>query len=155
MNNSPELRDGWTPCPIGTLSTLAGNERRRRRRRFLIQSGGVAGAVVLTFGFGWSVFRGNRKPDDPIHGGIACSRVREIAREFVQGQLDDKVNRQIRIHLEECERCRILIESMQVESTVHLGHGDSSENCLCLTCRRDQLVELLMPTQPDSIVRMT
>lgn len=155
MNNSPELRDGWTPCPIGTLSTLAGNERRRRRRRFLIQSGGVTGAVVLTFGFGWSVFRGNRKPDDPIHGGIACSRVREIARQFVQGQLEDTVVRQVTIHLEECERCRILIESMQSESTAHLGHGDSPENCHCLTCRREQLVELLSPTRSEFSHRMT
>ena len=113
MTEPQKMREEWMPCPPGKLVTLAGHERVRQRRRFLGRVGTTVGAVALASGAGWLALRRTAKPAEPIYGGIACSQVRELAVPFMTGKLDPAITQQIKTHLEHCDACRKLLESMQ------------------------------------------
>jgi hypothetical protein len=143
MTKYQQLNEEWTPLPPGTLATLAGHERTRQRRRFLFRAGSTVGALALASGAGWLVFQSDRQPTEPTFGGIACSRVRALAPQFMKGQLDEKVTQQILAHLEQCNECRAWLESMQPKTAARLPHGQSAGQCPCSTCRRDRLGDSL------------
>ena len=143
MTKPQKLKEEWIPCPPGTLSALAGQEQVRQRRMFLIRTGSTVGAIALASGAGWLAFRGTRTRPEPTFGGIACSKVRELAPQFMMAQLDDAVTQQIKTHLEQCVDCRNLLESMQPKTAMHRPQGESSGHCSCPTCRRDGLNEML------------
>ncbi len=151
MTKPRKKREEWIPCPAGTLAALAGHERACQRRKFLVRAGSAVGVIVLTSGAGWLAFRGTRKPTEPTFGGIACSRVRELAPQFMMGKLDQAVTRQIKTHLEQCSACRTLLESMQPKMSAHSPHGQSTGFCQCSTCRRDGLVELLATAHSQNV----
>lgn len=140
------MKEEWIPCPPGTLSAFAGREQSRQRRNFLIRAGSTVGAIALATGAGWLAFRRNEMPTEPMFGGIACSRVRELAPQFMMAQLDDSVTQQIKTHLEQCTECRTLLESMQQKSAAHSPKNGVNALCQCSACRREGLVQLLMPT---------
>lgn len=148
MSKSPQKREEWIPCPPGKLVKFAGQERVRQRRQFLVRAGSVCGAVVAAVGMGWFAYRRFGAPMDPIYAGIACSRVRELGPKFMMGQLDEALTKQIKSHLDLCEPCRTLFESMQPKMSAHSLQEGCRELCQCSTCRRDGLVELLVTTQP-------
>jgi hypothetical protein len=143
MSNSPKQRGEWIPCPPGKLAKLAGQECVRQRRHFLVRVGSVAGVVAVAAGAGWFAFRGRGMTTEPNFGGIVCSRVRELAPQYMMGQLDPAVSQQIKTHLEQCVACRTLLESMQPKMSARSPHGGSTGRCQCSTCRRDGLVQLL------------
>ncbi len=155
MTKPQKMREEWIPCPPGKLATLAGHERVRQRRQFLVRAGSAVGVVALTSGAGWLAFRGSGKPAEPTFGGIACSRVRELAPQFMMGKLDQSVTQQIKTHLEQCVACRTLLESMQPKMSAHSPHGGSSGRCQCSTCRRDGLVDLLATTDSQNVTPPT
>lgn len=148
MSQSPQMREEWIPCPPGKLAKLAGQERVRQRRQFLVRAGSVCGAVVAAVGMSWLAYRRFGTPMDPIHAGIACSRVRELGPRFLRGQLDEALAKQINRHLALCEPCRTLLESMQPKLSAHSHQEDCRELCQCSTCRRDGLIELLVTSHP-------
>ena len=143
MSKSPKKREEWIPCPPGKLAKLAGQERVRQRRQFLVRAGSAVGVVALATGAGWLAFRGRGKPTEPGFGGIVCSRVCELAPQYLMGQLDPAVAQQIKTHLEKCVACRTLLESMQPKTAAHSSNGDAQGVCWCSSCRRDSLVQLL------------
>ena len=120
MTNQPRERQECMPCPRGGLSAFAEQEKVRRRRRFLLRAGGIAGAamgmLVLSAGAGWWAFREEETLGEPVYAGIACSRVRELAPMLMMSRLDAPVVQQIQAHLEQCEACRTLLQSMPAPS---------------------------------------
>ena len=143
MSKFSNKREEWIPCPPGKLAKLAGQERVRQHRQFLIRGGSAVGVVALATGAGWFAFQGRGKPTEPDFGGIACSRVHELAPQYMVGQLDPAVTQQIKTHLEQCVVCRTLVESMQPKTAAHSSQGGAIGVCSCPTCRRDGLVQLL------------
>jgi len=150
MTTPPDAREEWIPCPPGKLATFSGRERVRQRRQFLVRAGRTVGAVALAAGAGWLVFRELETPE-PTFGGIACSRVRELAPLFMMGELDPAVTQQIETHLKQCDECRSLLESMPPRMSAQFSHGGSARGCQCSTCRRDGLVELLATTHSRTL----
>lgn len=150
MNKPQNKREEWIPCPPGKLAALAGQERVRQRRQLLVRAGSAVGVVALVSGAGWLAFRGAGKPTDPIFAGIPCSRVRELAPQFMMGKLDEKLTQQIKSHLEQCVACRTLLESMQPKMSAYSSHSESTGVCQCSACRRDGLVELLATTHSQN-----
>lgn len=155
MNKPKNKRGEWVPCPPGKLAALAGQERVRQRRQFLVRASSAVGVVALVSGAGWLAFRGTENPTDPIFAGIPCSRVRELAPQFMMGKLDEKLTQQIKSHLEQCIACRTLLESMQPKMSAHSPHAGSSGRCQCSTCRRDGLVELLATAHSQNVTPKT
>lgn len=143
MSKPLNQKEEWTPCPPGTLTVLAGHERGRQRRQFLVRTGSALGVIALTSGAGWLAFRRTGMPTDPIYAGIACSRVRELAPQYMMGQLDVAMSQQMKSHLELCADCRNMLESMQPKMSAHSPHGGSAEGCSCSSCSRDGLVQSL------------
>lgn len=143
MTKPTKQKEEWIPCPPGKLAAFAGQERTRQRRQFLVRAGSTVGAFALATGAGWLWFRGTRQPTDPVLAGIACSRVRELAPQFMMGKLDEALSQQIKQHLELCVDCRTLLESMTPKMSQVSPHSRTQEHCQCSTCRRDGLVELL------------
>lgn len=139
MTKTRQLSEEWTPCPPGTLSSMAGDERFRQRRQFLVRAGSTAGAVALAAGAGWLVFRNGGLATEPTYGGIACSRVRQLAPQFMMHQLDAELTQQITVHLEQCDECRTLLESMQPKTAQAMSHRETVAACQCSGCRRNQL----------------
>ena len=127
----------WTPCPPGTLSSMAGDERLRQRRQFLVRAGGAAGALTIATGFGWFVLRKDGQPADPVFAGIACSRVRALAPQMMMGKLDSDLSAQITAHLEQCEDCLALVESMKTRTaSADRMHKEKMAACECPECRQ-------------------
>lgn len=155
MSKSPKQREEWIPCPPGKLEKLAGQERVRQRRQFLVRAGSACGAVVAAIGIGWFAYRRFEMPMGPVIAGIACSRVRELGPKFMMGQLDESRTQQIKRHLELCEACRTLFESMQPKMSAHSPQDGSRQHCPCSTCRRDGLVELLAASHPHKAMPTT
>ena len=155
MSKSPKQREEWIPCPPGKLVKLAGQERVRQRRQFLVRAGSAVGVLALATGAGWFAFRGRGMPTEPDFGGIVCSRVRELAPQYMMGKLDPTVTQQIKTHLEQCVACRTLLESMQPKMSAHLPHGGSMGHCHCSTCRRDGLVQLLATADSPKVTPAT
>ncbi len=155
MSESPKQREEWIPCPPGKLAKLAGQERVRQRRHFLVRAGSAVGVVALATGAGWFAFRRTGMPADPIFGGIACWRVRELAPQYMMGQLDQAKTQQIKSHLEQCVACRTLLESMQPKMSAHSPHDGNMGRCHCSTCRRDGLVQLLATADSPIATRAT
>ena len=143
MSKSPQQREEWIPCPPGKLVKLAGQERVRQRRRFFVRAGSAVGAFALATGAGWFAFRGRGKPSEPDYGGIVCSRILELAPQYMMGQLDPGVVKQIKTHLEQCAGCRNRLDSMSPKTAEHSPDGAAKSICSCLSCRRDGLVQLL------------
>jgi hypothetical protein len=155
MSKSPKQREEWIPCPPGKLAKFAGQERVRQRRQLLVQAGSACGAVVAAVGIGWFAYRRFGAPMDPVYAGIACSRVRELGPKFMMGQLDEELTQQIKSHVEQCEACRTLFESMQPKMSSRTPQQESREQCQCSTCRRDGLVELLATSHSHSAMPTT
>ncbi|TWT64023.1 zf-HC2 domain-containing protein [Rubinisphaera italica] len=147
MSKSRNLKEEWIPCPPGTLPSLAGNERSRQRRQFLVRAGSTAGAIALATGAGWMALQKEEPFEDPVYSGIACSQVRELAPQMMMGKLEAKQADQIMAHVEQCDECRALIESMQSKS-VKMSHVESGTACKCSTCRRESLTIALGETAP-------
>ncbi len=51
-------------------------------------------------------------PGEKTYGGIHCSKVKKLARSFLQKQLSDSEVEQIKIHQEYCVSCRSFVESL-------------------------------------------
>lgn len=150
MSKTPKQREEWSPCPPGKLAKFAVEERVRQRRRFLVQVGSISGALVAAAGIGWFAYRRLDKPIEPLIAGIACSRVRELGPRFMMGQLDAALTKQIESHVELCEDCRKLFESMRSKVSAHTPQGGHSQHCPCSTCRREELGELLAISDPHN-----
>lgn len=155
MTEPQDLKEKWIPCPQGTLAGFAGEELVRQRRKFLIRAGSTAGALALASGAGWLVFRAAGTAPERTFGGIACSRVHELASQFLMAQLDDVVTQRIRTHLEQCADCRNLLESMQPGTAMHRSQGPSSGHCQCSACRRAGLNQMLAGVHPPGITPAT
>ena len=151
MTKSGKSKEEWTPCPPGTLSAFAGQEQGRRRREFLIRAGSTVGVIAVASVAGWRVFCGSVTPTEPTPGGIACSKVHELAPKFILAQLDEVLTRQIKAHLELCADCRKLLESMPLKSTAGLSHGEASEYCHCSTCRGGESTEVVVQLSSRSV----
>lgn len=150
MTKTRQLSEEWTPCPPGTLSSMAGDERSRQRRQFVVRAGSAVGAIAITTGIGWFALRKDGQPADPVYAGIACSRVRALAPQMMMGKLDSELSAQIMAHLELCEDCRALVESMRPKSaSANQLHRENMAACQCSGCRRNQLSTSLTKTTSE------
>lgn len=113
--------DGWQACPSGVLSKLASHERKIQRRRFLLRVGGTGAVLGLGATGAWLLVqdRGlldSGLPGDKNYGGIRCSKVKDLAKPFLQNQLSSQVARQVEVHLEACPICKNFVKSLAESS---------------------------------------
>jgi hypothetical protein len=116
------------PCPPGELRTIADRTKPRRRRDALRQIGGVTAALIAAGAGGYLVSEwlwGVREYD---YGGIVCSQVVPLFRDYHAKSLDVETSRKIAVHLEQCSQCgpayQRLVEKM--DSVVRLPRRSES-----------------------------
>lgn len=119
MNEINRHDEPWQACPTGTVSRMAGELRSRRKartqRRVAVASGVGVALVAVAVGLGLSIFL--RGPTEYRFGGIACSEVRALLPEYLQGALADRqLAQSIDQHLAECPHCGPLVDQMQASS---------------------------------------
>ncbi len=110
--NEKNIHD-WTSCPPGEMGRLvAGLRGKRRTRQTMVVGGTVAALAVL-------VLVGNAGIGRWEGHGVTCKHVSAVANEFVAGKLGADETEQVRLHLENCRRCREAIDKLRTEKAGH------------------------------------
>ncbi len=91
----------WSPCEPGTLDSL------RQKPSSLTRRGALAAVVMAAAGGGLLLLR-RHEP-----GGISCAQVAGLARDYVDGRLNDELSQQIETHRGSCTACDQKIEHME------------------------------------------
>jgi predicted anti-sigma-YlaC factor YlaD len=96
----------WASVQPGQLQSLAQSHARRAQitRVSIAAASGFALVCVAIA----ATFLLNDIPENsfPLHGGIACQDVDQNYAAYASGELDQKLQSQIAIHLQECVICR-------------------------------------------------
>lgn len=106
------LIDLWEPCPSGTLQNLASRLRANRRRAQAVR---LSLVTSLVFGTGVVLWSTYSKPVEYDFGGIVCSEVRQISKDYLGGHLALELTHKIDAHLLECPNCKPLMDAMRNE----------------------------------------
>lgn len=119
MNEINRHDEPWQACPAGTINRMAGELRSRRKtrtqRRVAVASGVGVALVAVAVGVGLSIFL--QGPTEYRFGGIACSEVRALLPEYLQGAMADRqLAQSIDQHLAECPVCGPLVDQMQASN---------------------------------------
>lgn len=82
-----------------------------------------------------------------------CRHLLESLSEYVDGSLDDTLCQEIERHMEGCENCRIVVDTLR--KTIYLYHATAAspevpEDVRARLYRRLNLSELLVPKKPSA-----
>lgn len=116
MTTPPDNQKEWRDCEPGELQSLANQLRRdASQRRSLRAAVPIALALCLLIGVGlFSAFI----PSEPDYGGIACSDVKKLSDDFVNGLLREADAARIKLHLKKCEPCQRYIETLREQQNL-------------------------------------
>lgn len=100
----------WSDCPRGEIAGVVHAVKARRRRETYQRAAAVTSAMLVvafvasSLVSGW--FRGrNALPE------IACTKVLELAPQYVAHELDSELTAKIDRHLGHCPGCRVKIHA--------------------------------------------
>jgi Putative zinc-finger len=79
----------------------------------LVAAPSFVAAAIIAIGLWYPTAVHDRIPPEPTYGGIACSRVVELAPEFVADRIDPETADRVRRHLELCPTCRAIVEGLR------------------------------------------
>jgi len=125
MNQHHAQSDAWQPCQGGELQQLADRQRRQGLRRATAIYGGAVAAIVALVVVGVFALQAMQNGGEYHYGGIACTDVKKVLRDYASGKLaaeDADKARQIKIHLEKCPACGPLYREM-IQPTARRGHS--------------------------------
>ncbi len=106
--------DDWKECQPGALSRFAVRHRSRILRRKMILAGGIVSVCLISV-LAWNVLlpQTTNSYQEPNYGGIACSKVKKMAKAHLAGSLDSKTSQMIERHLDKCRVCRSFVEQIR------------------------------------------
>jgi hypothetical protein len=113
MSSKTSNQDAWQRCPSGELSRMVGRIGLKRRRRVLTQTVAVAVVVLLGGVTAWQFFPNTH---DFSYGDITCSEIEDELQQYLAHRLPAGRAEQFRLHLEQCPRCKKLVEQMMSEA---------------------------------------
>lgn len=105
MHESAVSQERWVRCPPGELERVARRERVDKRRQALGKLAGVSAVMAFSGVGGFFVARWLLKSTEYRFGGIACSDVVPLFRDYYQERLGDELTRKVSLHLEQCPHC--------------------------------------------------
>lgn len=111
-NSSSSL---WGQCPVGLLGQMIRRIRTRRRIQFAGRVGGYSVVILvagMTFGRLWVRDQPSTSASEYNFGGISCTRVLDIAGDYLNGRVDGDLSARIRTHIAACPHCRPIVEKM-------------------------------------------
>ena len=106
--------DDWKECQPGAMSRFAVRQRSRILRSRLALTGGIVSVCLISV-LAWIAFvpQTTNAYKEPNHGGIACSKVKKMAKAHLAGSLDSKTSQMIERHLDKCGVCRSFVEQIR------------------------------------------
>ncbi len=111
-NDSPPSPE-WEPCALGEVARLGKKLRGRKTRRMFLRASVATAASVLAAGGGvWLAF-GYERDGEYDYGGIGCSEVVRLSREYMEGKVPQPTQSQIAAHVAKCPRCGPLFKQMR------------------------------------------
>jgi len=116
MNQNNENHNEWQACPPGEVGRLV-DGLQDRRRALAAQRRTVAAALLLMMAFTGYYFVGVLPNAEPNYGGIVCSRLQELAPQYLAGTLDAETSGRIDVHQQHCKHCRNKLNAMSMNST--------------------------------------
>lgn len=110
MRQSGDSSDGWRACRGGEIGTLVRELRLRRVREFMKAAAflGAFFAFGATTALGYQVLT-----SEPVRGGLTCSEVRPILKNFADGLLSSARAGRIATHLVFCPNCQFDYNKMR------------------------------------------
>jgi hypothetical protein len=115
MNQNNENHNEWQACPPGEVGRLV-DGLQNRNRALATQRRMVAAALLLMTAFTGYYFVGVLPNAEPNYGGIVCSRLMELAPQFMAGTLDAEASSWVKTHLAHCKHCRNTLQAMDSKS---------------------------------------
>jgi len=117
--------DTWDACPTGEIDGLVTNLRQRRQQQKLQKISAVGGVLVVLLVFGF--WMSGSLPHESSYGGIACSEVKERARQYISESLNEDLMEKIAVHLKACPRCDEAIAQMRASAKASSSESVSFE----------------------------
>jgi hypothetical protein len=115
MNQNNENHNEWQACPPGEVGRLV-DGLLNRNRALAAQRRTVAAVLLLMTAFTGYYFVGVLPNSDPNYGGIVCSRLMELAPQFLAGTLDAETSGRINVHRKHCKHCDDKLNAMSMSS---------------------------------------
>ncbi|TWU06598.1 hypothetical protein CA54_49950 [Symmachiella macrocystis] len=110
MSENQSNANEWQACPQGEMGRLVVGLRGKRRTRQSMVIGGTASAVIVLLLVGNFAIN---KMQSPEMADLACHDVESMADKYVSGKLGPAETEHVRLHLENCRRCREKIAKLQ------------------------------------------
>ena len=121
-NNPTGLQDEseWQACAPGDLGRFVSVMKKRKQISYLITAAEVA-TVCLVVGavgfFGMNQFSNSSTSPSVAEkhppGGLYCSEVLVLAKDYVANVLDQKTTQKVAAHLADCPRCQKKLDQLQ------------------------------------------
>ena len=115
MNQNNENHNEWQACRPGEVGRLV-DGLQGRNRALAGQRRMVAAVLLLVTAFTGYYFVGVLPNANPNYGGIACSRLLELAPQFMAGTLDAEASSRVETHLTHCKHCQNKLKAMESKS---------------------------------------
>ncbi|QDU44909.1 hypothetical protein Mal52_33950 [Symmachiella dynata] len=110
MSENQSNANEWQACPQGEVGQLVVGLRGKRRTRRSMVIGGTASAVIVLLLVGNFAIN---KMQSPEIAALKCHDVESMADNYVAGKLAPAETEHVRLHLENCRRCREKIAELQ------------------------------------------
>lgn len=125
MTTTPQHDDAWDACPSGEIDGLVNHLRQKKQQQKLQKLSAVGGVLLVLLVFGFWV--SNSLPHESTHGGIACSEVKERARQYISESLSKEMMGRIDAHLAACPRCEEAIAQLRANTESSSSESESFE----------------------------
>lgn len=117
--------DTWDACPAGEIDGLVTDLRQRKQQQNLQKLSAVGGVLVVLLVFGF--WMAGTLPHESKYGGIACSEVKEQAKQYISETLSEDLMGKIAVHLTACPRCEEAIAKMRASAKTNSPDSGSFE----------------------------
>ena len=125
-NNPTEYQDDaeteWQSCAPGDLGRFVSVMKKRKQISHLITTAEIA-TVCLVVGvvgfFGMNQLANSSNPpseniaEKHRPGGLDCTEVLALAKDYVSKALDQKTTQKVKAHLADCPRCQKKVDQLQ------------------------------------------
>ena len=115
MSLNDEHHNEWQACPPGEVGRLV-HRLQDRHRALATQRRMVAAVLLLMTACTGYYFVGVLPNAEPNYGGIVCSRLHELAPQYMAKTLNADTSGRIQLHLAHCKSCRDKLNEMSMNS---------------------------------------
>ncbi|MCH9656104.1 MAG: zf-HC2 domain-containing protein [Planctomycetes bacterium] len=127
-NNPSEHQDPseaeWQACTPGDLGRFVSVMKKRKQISYLISAAEIATVCLVVGGIGFfglnQLSNSSTTPQENITeqhqhrpGGLYCSEVLALAKDYVANLLDQKTTQKVEAHLADCPSCQKKVDQLQ------------------------------------------